>query len=392
MANEIRESEVEMLLTQEHKELSHSLKRFIDAEINPYVDEWEEAEMFPAHELYKKMGKLGFLGIGKPVEYGGAGLDYSYETVAAETLGYINCCGVITAIGVQTNMSTPALAHFGSDELRRDYLVPAIAGESVGCIGITEAGAGSDVASLKTTARKDGDDYIINGSKIFITTGLQADWVCLLCNTSDGQVHKNKSLIIVPLDSPGVTRQKIRKIGLMSSDTAQLFFDDVRVPQRNLIGEEGRGFIYQMKQFQQERMFLASRGLMAMEQAINETIEYTRDRKAFGRSILDNQVVHFRLAELQTEVEALRALTYRAVEQYVAGEDVTKLATMAKLKTGRLQREVMDSCLQYWGGHGYVWEASISRRFRDFRITSIGGGADEVMLQVITKLMEISPK
>jgi len=177
----------------------------------------------------------------------------------------------------------------------------------------------------------------------------------------------------------------------MSSDTAQIFFDDVRVPQRNLIGEEGQGFIYQMQQFQEERLFIAARGPAMMEEVINMTIDYTRERKAFGKSILDNQVVHFRLAELQTEVEALRALTWAAIEKYMAGEDVTMLASMAKLKTGRLQREVADSCLQYWGGHGYVWEAPIARRFRDFRITSIGGGADEIMLQVISKLMNISP-
>jgi citronellyl-CoA dehydrogenase len=380
-----------MQFTQEHRELSDSLKKFIEAEINPYVDEWEEAEMFPAHELFKKMGNMGFLGISKPAEFGGSGLDYSYEAVSSEALGYINCGGVAMGIGVQSNMATPALAQHGSDALRREYLVPALQGDMVACIGVTEAEAGSDVASLRTNAHKDGDDYVINGSKMFITNGLQADWVCCLANTGDGPAHKNKTLIIIPMDSPGITKHKIRKIGMMSSDTAQLFFDDVRVPQSNRIGEEGKGFIYQMQQFQEERLFAAARGPRVMEEAINETIEYTRQRKAFGKSILDNQVVNYRLAELQTEVEALRALTYHAVERYVAGEDVTKLASMAKLKVGRLQREVMDSCLQYWGGQGYVWESSISRRFRDFRLTSIGGGADEVMLKVITKLMGISP-
>jgi len=380
-----------MQFTQEHRELSDSLKKFIEAEINPYVDEWEEAEMFPAHELFKKMGNMGFLGISKPAEFGGSGLDYSYEAVSSEALGYINCGGVAMGIGVQSNMATPALAQHGSDALRREYLVPALQGDMVACIGVTEAEAGSDVASLRTTARKDGDDYVINGSKMYITNGLQADWICCLANTGDGPAHKNKTLIIIPMDSPGITKHKIRKIGMMSSDTAQLFFDDVRVPQSNRIGEEGKGFIYQMQQFQEERLFAAARGPRVMEEAINETIEYTRQRKAFGKSILDNQVVNYRLAELQTEVEALRALTYHAVERYVAGEDVTKLASMAKLKVGRLQREVMDSCLQYWGGQGYVWESSISRRFRDFRLTSIGGGADEVMLKVITKLMGISP-
>jgi citronellyl-CoA dehydrogenase len=380
-----------MLFTQEHNEIASSLNKFIEAEINPHVDEWEEAEAFPAHELFKKMGDHGFLGIGKPEEFGGSGLDYSYETMASVALGSINCGGVAMAIGVQTSMSTPALARFGSDELRRDYLAPAIAGDMVGCIGVTEADAGSDVASLKTSARKDGDDFVINGAKMFITNALQADWMCCLCNTSDGPVHKNKSLILIPMDSPGISTTKIRKIGMMSSDTAQVFFDDVRVPRRNLIGEENLGFIHQMKQFQEERMFAAARGIGVMTRAIEETIDYTRQRKAFGKSILDNQVVHFKLAELQTEVEALKALVWSAVEKHVSGEDVTMLASMAKLKVGRTQRLVMDNCLQFWGGHGYVWEASISRRFRDYRLTSIGGGADEVMLQVISKIMKIAP-
>jgi len=380
-----------MLLTHEHNELVRSLEQFIAAEVNPHVDEWEEAEIFPAHELFKKMGDMGFLGIGKPEEYGGGGLDYSYEAVACETLGAINCGAVAMATGVQTSMATPALAKYGTDELRRDYLVPAIAGDQVACIGVTEAGAGSDVASLQTTARKDGADYVINGSKMFITNGIQADWMCCLANTGDGAVHKNKSLIIVPLDSPGIERHKMRKIGMMASDTAQIFFDDVRVPQTNRIGDENRGFIYQMEQFQEERMYGALRGIRVLEEAIGETIEYTRNRKAFGQSILDNQVVHYRIAEMQTEVEALRALTYKAVELYIAGEDVTKLASMAKLKVGRLLREVIDGCLQYWGGHGYVWESPISRKFRDYRVSSIGGGADEVMLRIISKLMDIAP-
>lgn len=381
-----------MQFTQEHTALADSLKKFIETEINPHVDEWEADEQFPAHDLFKKMGEMGFLGISKPEEFGGSGLDYSYEAVASEALGYIACGGVAMGIGVQTNMATPALAKNGSDQLRREFLTPSVEGNRVGCIGVTEAEAGSDVASLRTTARKDGGDYLITGSKMYITNGLQADWICCLANTGDGPAHKNKSLIIIPMDAPGITKHKIRKIGMMSSDTAQLFFDDVRVPQSNRIGEEGRGFIYQMQQFQEERLFAAARGPRVMEEAINETINYTRERKAFGKSILDNQVVHYRLAELQTEVEALRALTYHAVERYVAGEDVSRLASMAKLKVGRLQREVMDSCLQYWGGQGYVWESPISRRFRDFRLTSIGGGADEVMLKVITKLMGISPE
>jgi len=297
------------------------------------------------------------------------------------------------SIGVQTDMATPALARFGSDELRKEFLMPTIAGELVCSIGVSEPGGGSDVAALKTFARKDGDDYVINGTKMWITNGLQADWICLLANTSqEGGPHKNKSLIVVPMDAPGITKQKIHKIGMWSSDTAQLFFDNVRVPRRYLIGQEGMGFIFQMMQFQEERLWAAASGITGLDGAIDQTIEYTRQRQAFGKSILDNQVVHFRLAELRTEVEALRALTYRAVELYVGGKDVTKLASMAKLKVGRLSREVHDACLQYWGGMGFTWDNPVSQGFRDGRLGSIGGGADEVMLGIICKLEGTLPK
>jgi citronellyl-CoA dehydrogenase len=297
------------------------------------------------------------------------------------------------AIGVQTDMCTPALARFGSDELRREFLAPTIAGDYVGCVGVSEAGGGSDVAALKTTARKDGGDYVINGGKMWITNGLKADWCCLLANTSsEGGPHKNKSLIVVPMDAPGITKQKIHKVGMNSSDTAQLFFDDVRVPQRHLIGQEGMGFMFQMMQFQEERLWGAASSLRGLDRLIDLTIDYTRQRQAFGKSILDNQVVHFRLAELRTEVEALRALTYSAVEQYVSGKDVTRLASMAKLKCGRLSREVADSCLQYWGGMGYTLDNPISQAWRDNRLVSIGAGADEVMLGIICKLENTLPK
>jgi citronellyl-CoA dehydrogenase len=381
-----------MRFTPEHEQLRQSLRKFIDTEINPHVDAWEQAGMFPAHELFKKLGTLGFLGIHKPVEYGGAGLDYSYAMVMAEELGGIHCGGVPMAIGVQTDMATPALARFGSDEVKREFLAPSISGDYVACLGVSETGAGSDVASIKTTARKSGGDYVINGGKMWTTNGAQADWMCLLVNTGAGQEHGNKSLISLPMKTKGVTiARKLDKLGMRSSDTAQIHLDDVRVPQRFLIGEEGKGFTYQMLQFQEERIWGAVSGLKAMERLIQSTIEYTRGRKAFGRSILDNQVVHYRLAELQTEVEALRSLIYRAVEQYVAGSDVTQLASMAKLKGGRLVREASDACLQYWGGMGFMSETPVSRAYRDMRLMSIGGGADEVMLSIICKFMGTLP-
>jgi len=377
-----------MRFTQEHHSFYETTSNFIKNEINPHVDEWEKAGIFPAHELFKKMGNLGLLGIEKPEQFGGLGLDWSYTMMFAEALGEISCGGVPMGIGVQACMATPALARFGSDELRREFLAPAIAGDYIACIGVSETGAGSDVASLKTCARSDGDDYVINGSKMWITNGTQADFMCMLANTGDGPAHRNKSLIIVPLKTKGVTvARKLDKLGMRSSDTAELYFEDVRVPKRYRIGEEGQGFTYQMSQFQEERMFAAAKQIVAMENAIRDTIKYTSQRVAFGRPLIKNQVMQFRLAELQTEIESLRSLLYRSVENYIAGEDVTPLASMAKLKAGRLVREVADSCLQYYGGMGFMNENPISRMYRDTRLASIGGGADEIMLTILAKNM-----
>ena len=388
-----------MELTTEHEELKRSALKFVEDEINPYVDEWEENEIFPAHELFKKLGDQGFLGVTKPEKYGGSGLDYSYGAVLNEALAHIKCGGVPMAIGVQTDMSTPALARFGSEEICNEFLKPSITGDLVSCLGVSEPSAGSDVAAIKTHAVKDGDDYVINGSKMWITNGTQADWMCMLANTetNNKNKHLNKSLICVPLKedgkrAKGVTiNRKLKKMGMHSSDTAEIFFDDVRVPQKNLVGEEGKGFIYQMMQFQEERLYAAIAGYTGCELAINETINYTRQRKTFGKPILDNQIVHYKLSELMTEVEALKALTWKGIEIHVNGGDCTKLASMSKLKATRLSRKVNDECLQYWGGMGYMDESPISRAYRDGRLGSIGGGSDEVMLGIISKYLDILP-
>ncbi len=382
-----------MQFTHEHEELRRNLARFIDNEINPHIDAWEAAEIFPAHEVFKKLGDLGYLGLTRPPEYGGLGLDYSYSVVMAETLGRCRAGAVPMAIGVHTDMATPALARFGTDELRREFLAPSIAGDYVSCIGVSEPGAGSDVAAIRTAARKDGGDYVIDGGKMWITNSLQADWMCLLANTSEGAAHKNKTLICVPMKTKGITiEKKIRKIGMMASDTGIIHFDGVRVPQRYRIGEEGKGFTYQMLQFQEERLWAAANAIGSLTWALEETVAYTGERRIFGRPVLDNQYVHYRLAELKTEIEALRALTYRAAELYVGGQDVTELASMAKLKAGRLLREVPDACMQFWGGMGYTWENPVSRLYRDGRLASIGGGADEVMLGIICKFMHTLPR
>lgn len=387
-----------MQWTHEHQEVQKTLKRFIDAEINPYVDEWEAAEIFPAHEVFKKLGNLGLLGLTKPEAHGGAGLDYSYSLAMAEALGHIHCGAIPMAIGVQTDMCTPALARFGSEELQREFLAPAIAGDMVGCIGVSEPSAGSDVSAIKSVARKDGDDYVITGQKMWITNSLQADWMCMLVNTGEGPAHKNKSLVMVPLRENGKLRpgievaKKIRKIGMNASDTGLLYFDEVRVPQRNRIGAEGHGFIYQMQQFQEERLWAAASCLQSLSNCIGWTMEWAQERKLFGATLADQQWVQFKLAEMKTDLEALRALTYRACELYVGGQDVLELASMGKLMAGRLNRTIPDGCLQFWGGMGYTWENKVSRMFRDGRLGSIGGGADEVMLGIIAKTMGVAKR
>ena len=381
-----------MIFGDEHRALMRSVEQFCEREVNPYFAEWETSGRLPAHALFKKLGDAGLLGINKSEAYGGQGLDYSYQMAFCEALGAARCASVNLAVGVQTDMATPALARYGSHELKSEFLQPSIAGDMVACLGVSEVDAGSDFARITTSARKDGSDYVIRGGKMWTTNGTQADWICLLCNTGDGEPHLNKSLICVPMKSAGVSvSPPLRKLGMHASDTAQIFFDDVRVPQRNRIGGEGRGMLYQMQAFQEERLWVSGCGLASMDRVIAETIDYARRRTTFGRRLIDNQAIHFRMAELQTKVELLRSLVYRAVEDYVAGLDVTRLASMAKLTAGRLQRELTDSCLQFFGGVGFLDETEVARYYRDCRLSSIGGGADEIMLMMICRQMKILP-
>ena len=381
-----------MQWTPEHDALRRTALNFVEKELNPYIPQWEKDGKFPMHQVFGKLGELGLLGICKPVENGGLGLDYSYNLVVAEALGSMACGGVSLAIGVQTDMATPALARFGSAELRERFLNKAITGDYVAAIAVSEPQAGSDVAAIKTTAVKDGADYVINGSKMWITNSLQADFLCLLANTSDGKPHSNKSMIIVPTNTPGISfSEPLDKLGMRSSETAQVFLDNVRVPQSNLVGAEGMGFMMQMMQFQEERLWGAANAIGGLERCIQQTIAYCRERKTFGKPLIDNQVVHFRMAELQTEVEALRALTYQACEAHIRGDNVVQLASMARLKAGGLRGEVADSCWQYGGGMGFMMDNPASQLYRDGRLASIGGGADEIMLGIICKLMNILP-
>ncbi len=373
-----------MYFTEEHEMFRKTVRSFVEKEINPYVDEWEGAGIFPAHELFKKMGDLGFLGLNYPEEYGGADADYWYTVVFAEELARVNCGGVPMGIVVHTDMCTPALAQFGSHELKKKFLLPACRGEIVGAIGVSEPDAGSDVSSIRTRAEKDGDDYIITGTKLYITNGTQADFICLLACTSDEAGYHGMSLIITPTNLPGFNvGRKLKKLGNNSSDTGELVFDHVRVPQWYRIGPEGKGFQLQMQQFQKERLIGSIMAHSSCERTVRDTIRYTKERTAFGKPLIANQWIQFRLAELLTEIEALKQLNYPRM--LMEGFDFTLQASMAKLKAGRLTREVNDTCLQFYGGMGYMEETPISRRFRDGRLLSIGAGADEIMLGIIAK-------
>jgi citronellyl-CoA dehydrogenase len=328
------------------------------------------------------------LGVSYDAKYGGAGLDYSWTAAYVEAMsGTCLCNAIPMAIMVQTDMCTPALHDFASEELKQRWLAPSIRGEAVGAIGVSEPGAGSDVFSIQTTARRDGDFYVINGRKTFITNGTQADYITTLVKTSPEHGHRGFSLIVVPTDTPGFgVANKLEKVGNHSSDTAELVFEDVRVPVGNRIGDEGAGFLYQMRQFQKERMVAAIAAVASAQRMLHMTLQYVKDRKVFGGPLANKQVVQFKLAELQTDIEMVRQLNYHCVRMIVAGEDSTRETSMAKLAAGRLVRNVADWCVQFHGGYGYMDEYYVSRYWRDSRLLSIGGGADEVMLQIIAKM------
>jgi citronellyl-CoA dehydrogenase len=310
----------------------------------------------------------------------------------AEELARCKGGAIPMAMGVQTDMATPALNQFGSHELKKKYLEPAIRGDAVCSVAVTEPTAGSDVASIRTKADRDGDHYVINGSKMFITNAVQADWICTLVRTTPGNTYKGMSLVVVPTDTPGFSvAKKLKKMGNWASDTAELVFDNCRVPVSNRIGEEGMGFIYQMQQFQNERLVSGLGAAAGAEKILRMTIEYCRGRETFGKPLIHNQWIYFKLTELLTEVEFLRQMCYQCGRLLDRGDDFTREASMVKLKCGRLVREVADTCLQFHGGMGYMEEYPMARYFRDSRLMSIGAGADENMLGIHAKMEGIAP-
>jgi citronellyl-CoA dehydrogenase len=381
-----------MLFTEDHEAFRQSVRGVLAREITPHADEWEEAETFPGHQVFKALGAAGLIGLEYDPGFGGQGADHSYTVVLGEELGRMGCAAVAMAVTVQTDMATPSLHRFGSPELKNRYLAPALRGEMIASVAVTEPDAGSDVAGIRTRAVRDGDEWVINGSKLYITNGTQADWLCLLARTSDEGGYHGMSQIVFPTDTPGFSvSRKLHKLGNRASDTAELSFEEARVPVENTIGEPGRGFQQQMTQFQNERMIAAYTAVGGMDAALRRTADYLRQRQAFGRPLMANQYLQFRLAELSAELDLLRHYNYACAEAYLRGEDTTRYASIAKLKAGRLQREIADACMQFHGGIGYMEESWVSRYFRDSRLLSIGGGADEVMLQILARLDGLVP-
>ncbi|MCB9523909.1 MAG: acyl-CoA dehydrogenase family protein [Myxococcales bacterium] len=369
----------------EHKALRKTVRRFAES-LAPHAAEWDEAGIFPK-EIFKQAGDLGLLGIGHDPEYGGMGLDWWYTVCWAEELVRTDNAGLNMALMVQSDMATPIINEIGSDEVKRNFLAPAIAGDAIAALGVSEPGGGSDVAAIRTTARSDGDDYVINGQKLWITNGTRADFITLAVRTG-GEGFGGISLVVCPTDVKGFhVGQSLKKIGNKSSDTAELFFEDVRIPKRYLLGQENMGFYHIMTNFQGERLIAAVAAVAGMEYAVRNAIRYANERKVFGRPVSKFQVWRHKLVEHLTSIEAARRLTYYAVDKFVKQpKQATREITMAKLFAGDLLQRVLYDCLQMYGGFGYTTEYPISRAWTDARLITIGGGTSEVMKEILVKI------
>jgi citronellyl-CoA dehydrogenase len=370
----------------EHQLFQRTVRKFVQEELKPRAREFDAAGRIDK-SLYRTMGELGMLGLRYDPKWGGAGLDWSYTAVLFDEVGRCDNAGVTMGITVQTDMATPSLHQFGTDELRRRYLVPAIKGEMVAAIAVTEPDAGSDVASIKTRAVRDGDQWVINGSKIYITNAATADWLCLLAVTDPDAGYGGFSQIVVPTDSPGLSYQLLDKIGNWGSDTGLFFLENVRVPVANTIGDIGRGFQQQMMQFQDERLVACVSTNAGAEELWEATRRYCEQRIVFKKPLSKMQVTQFKFIEMLTQITAAKELTNLCVRKRVAGEDATKEISMAKLFCGRTSRYVADTCIQLHGGFGYMKESVAGRAFVDTRLISIGGGADEVMIHYLAKML-----
>jgi alkylation response protein AidB-like acyl-CoA dehydrogenase len=369
-------------ITDEHEQLRETIESFCQKELAPHSDEWEE-NGFP-DSVFPRMGELGFLGVYFPEEYGGQGGDYFMSLMRGEAMAHSNNGGLAMGVAVHTDMATPPILKFGSEYLKQTYLVPSIKGEMISSLGITEPGAGSDVAGIRTRAVRDGDEYVINGSKTFITNGVRADFIVLVTKTDSDAGYDGFSLFVVPKDTPGFhVSRKLEKLGMHSSDTAELTFEDVRVPVEHLIGEEGKGFYHIMWELQGERLIGAAGSVAGAQRVVDRTLEYAQERNAFGRPIGRFQAIRHKFAEMATKIEAARQMVYTTAWRVQNGEYPVREISMAKLYASRIGFEVCDDCVQIHGGYGYMKEYGVERAWRDMRLNRIGAGTDEIMLEVI---------
>ncbi|HEU5377046.1 MAG TPA: acyl-CoA dehydrogenase family protein [Ktedonobacteraceae bacterium] len=373
---------------EEHNMFREFVRGFIRKEINPFVDLWEAEGKFPARELYKKMGNEGLLGLTYPEQYGGLNLDFWYTVIWMEELGAVEVGGVPMSVTVQTEISTPAIAKYGSYKLKQQYLRPAILGDFIGALAITEPDAGSDVTAISTVAEACDGHYRVNGQKSYITNGSIADFIVTLCKTSPAQGARGMSLLLIPAKSAGLTAtQKYKKLGNFCCDHAELTFENVVVPMENIIGIEGMGFDIQMEQFQHERLI---EGILACSQArniLNKTKEYARNRMIFGQRLIDHQSVAFSFVNMETELEFLQQMTYHCADLFIKGHECTREVAMIKLKAGKLLRFITDECLQLLGGYGYMEGTQVARAYRDGRATALTGGSVETMQHILSKFL-----
>jgi alkylation response protein AidB-like acyl-CoA dehydrogenase len=371
--------------TAEHEELRQSISKFVETELAPHAQEWE-ADAYFADWVFPRMGELGYLGLHYPVEYGGQGGDYFASVVLSEEMARSRCGGLGMAVAVQTDMATPPILKFGTEDQKQKYLVPAIKGTKVACLGITEPNAGSDVQNVQTWAKPDGDDWIINGSKIFITNGIRADYITLVARTDRGRGFEGVTLFLVDCDTPGFIRsRKLEKVGMLASDTAELAFEDMRVPKDAVLGEVGQGFYNIMWELQGERMIGAAGAIAGAQLTFDATLEYAKQRQAFGKPIGQQQVIKHMLVDMATKIELAREYNYSVAKRFGEGEYPVKEISMAKLVSGQVAHEIADTAMQIWGGAGYMADNPVQRAWRDTRLIRIGAGTDEIMKEVIGK-------
>lgn len=372
--------------TKEQELFRTTVREFVDQEIRPNVLQWETVGKTPRW-VWKRCAELGILGAVYPAEYGGLDLDYSYTLIATEELAKCGSPGVSLGIAVQTDMATPALATHGNEEIKEKYLKPALTGEMICSIAVSEPNCGSDVAGLQTKAVKDGEEYVINGSKMWITNGTQADFITLLARTSPAEGYQSFSLFVVPTDTQGFSVSRaLKKTCYPSSDTAELVFEEMRIPASHLIGKEGMGFMYQMEQFQVERLAGAIAMLGGMKRCYQLTKDYVHQREAFGQKLADMQVTQHKMAQILTEIVAVESMAHMCVQKVNRSEEFTKEASMLKLFAAQVQQRVLNECCQLHGGAGLMAEYEVARYFRDTKLAEIGGGSNEVMKKIIAKM------